>query len=234
MKALGNNRGVKLGRSGVYLVRAGLVRAGMVGIALWVGNVVGWGAAISFESGDVNLLIPDNDASGIVSTINVSGVNDPITSVSVTLNLVANGGPAFNGDYYAYLSNDSNDGFAILLNRPGKTLQNEIGTDGAGFLNVTWADDAANGDIHNYEATLGAGFNAGDALTGTWPPDGRNVDPADVLDSDVRTALLDSFTGKTANGNWRLFLADVSTGGTLTLEDWRLDLQVAPVPEPAQ
>lgn len=214
-------------------IRVGSLFAALLFVmGLWLGNLEGRAAAFSYDSGVVDIPIPDNDASGIVSSINVSGLSGSIADLTVTLDLRTSGAAGFNGDYYAYLAHDSIDRFAVLINRPGKTLLNEIGTDGSGFLNVRFSDDAANGDIHNYESTLGAGFTAGDSLTGTWAPDGRDVDPANVLDTDIRDSLLNSFEGQTGNGNWTLFVADVASGGTLTLEDWQLEIMVTPVPEP--
>ena len=119
-----------------------------------------------------------------------------------------------------------------LLNRPGRTALNSLGTDGSGFTNVTFDDGAGNGDVHNYEETLGIGFDSGGTLTGTWAPDGRNVDPTNVLDTDSRTALLGSFDGQVPNGNWTLFVADVAGGGTLMLSDWSIDITVSRGPEP--
>ena len=191
-----------------------------------------YAAVLTPSSGSVNTAIPDNDSNGITSVITVSGETDSITDLKVTLNLSASGGEAFNGDYYAYLTHDTINGFAVLLNRPGKTAANSIGTDGAGFTNVVFDDDAGNGDVHVYETTLGAGFNAGDALTGTWAPDARNIDPANVLDTDSRTAHLSSFDSQVPNGEWTLFIADMASGGSLTLSDWSMEITIAPVPEP--
>ena len=189
-------------------------------------------AVLTPSSGSVNTAIPDNDSNGITSVITVSGETDSITDLKVTLNLSASAGEAFNGDFYAYLTHDTINGFAVLLNRPGKTAANTIGTDGAGFTNVVFDDDAGNGDVHVYETTLGGGFNAGDALTGTWAPDARNIDPANVLDTDSRTAHLSSFDSQVPNGEWTLFIADMASGGSLTLADWSMEINIAPVPEP--
>lgn len=189
-------------------------------------------AILMHSSGTLNTAIPDNDSNGITSVISVSGQTDVITDLTVTLNLTASGGAAFNGDIYAYLTHDTIDGFAVLLNRPGKTAANPMGTDGAGFTNVVFDDDAANGDVHVYETTLGGGFTAGEALTGTWAPDGRNIDPANVVDTDSRTSLLSSFDAQVPNGDWTLFVADMAGGGTLTLADWSMEISVSPVPEP--
>jgi hypothetical protein len=62
------------------------------------------------------------------------------------------------------------------------------------------------------------------ALTNSWAPDGRNVDPALVLDTDSRTDLLSSFNELDPNGSWSLFIADLEPGDTSTLVSWGLEL----------
>lgn len=177
---------------------------------------------------NVNLRIPDNDASGLASTKSFisSFLITNITDLNVTLNIAGN----FNGDLYGTLVHGS--GFSVLLNRAGKRAGNDIGYGDPGF-NVT-LDDQAAADIHTYRLTL-AGNNdtaLSSALTGTWQPDGRNIDPGLVLNTDPRTALLASFNNLNPNGDWTIFLADLSPGGTSTLVSWGLD--VTGVPEPSQ
>jgi len=126
------------------------------------------------------------------------------------------------GDLYAFLSHGST-GFAVLLNRVGKTATDPFGYGDAGF-HITLSD-AASLDIHNY------GGNGGAALTGTWQPDGRNVDPQLVLDTSPRSAFLSSFIGSDPNGTWTLVVADMAGGGgQAVLQSWGID--VTPVPEP--
>jgi hypothetical protein len=140
-----------------------------------------------------------------------------IQSVTVALNF--NGG--WNGDLYAYLVHGT--GFAVLLNRPGR----DTGTpDGASSVGMTIVlDDAAASDIHT-----GIPMSGG-VVTGTWQPDGRTTDPLLVVAADSRTALLSSFSGLDANGNWTLFVADQSAGHVATLESW--SLTVTGIPEPS-
>ncbi|HEY2951969.1 MAG TPA: MBG domain-containing protein, partial [Verrucomicrobiae bacterium] len=57
-----------------------------------------------------------------------------------------------------------------------------------------------------------------------WQPDGRNVDPDVVLDTSTRSTSLSAFNGQDANGEWRLFLADLESGGTNTLSGWELEI----------
>ena len=69
-------------------------------------------------------------------------------------------------------------------------------------------------------------------LTGQWEPDGRNIDPSLVLDTTGRTARLDVFNGLNASGDWTLYFADVSSGGTSTLNGWGMQITATAVPEP--
>ena len=84
-------------------------------------------------------------------------------------------------------------------------------------------DDAAPTDVHT----------APGALSGTFQPDGRFIDPDLSLDSTPRTDLLADFTTTSPNGTWRLFIADVAGGDEVTLVSWSLTLTGASVPEPA-
>lgn len=177
----------------------------------------------------VNSLIPDGSLSGLIDTRQIESQVSSITEVKVSLTI--SGATSFNGDLYAYVTHDT--GLAVLLNRPGRTGSNPFGYDDSG-VNAVFQDLAANGDVHNYRITL-----FGDAetplpspgvLAGIWSPDGRDVLPSAVTDTSARTALLDSFAGQNASGTWTLFVADVSAGGTATLESWALELSGVPEP----
>ena len=145
-----------------------------------------------------------------------------LDSVEVRLTIAG----TFNGDLYVTLAHES--GFSVLLNRTGRTASDAFGYSDDGF-NITLAGSAANGDVHVYR-TAGTP-NPGSPLIGTWQPDARNVDPDSVTDGSARTAFLSSFNDLDANGQWRLFVADVSTGEVHTLTSWGLDLMG--IPEPA-
>ena len=177
-------------------------------------------------SATVNQAIPDADPFGLSVTNDLSGFVGAISSITVSLN-ISNG---INGDLYGYLAGP-NGGFAVLFNRVGVTSGNSFGYGDAGF-DVTFDDAAANGDIHPYQTTLG-GAPSGQ-LTGTWQPDGRNIDPQSApgdFDTAARDASLSSFDATDPNGTWTLFLADLSSGGQSTLASW--DLNVTTVPEPS-
>lgn len=186
------------------------------------------GAVFTFNPG---ALVPEVPASGLAlkETLSAAQIAGPITRLTVTLNLSGTGANgAYNGDLYAYLKHGT--GFAVLLNRPGKTALNPWGY-GDNGLTVTFDDTLALPDSHTYQVTLG-GAPAG-PLTGTWASDGRHVDPASVLDTDLRTAILGSFLGLEASGDWTLYLADLNGGATARLDSWALNLN-APgiIPEP--
>ncbi len=176
-------------------------------------------AATTFtETWNVSTAIPDNDDAGYTNTRNL--VAPDITEIeSVTVALNFSGG--WNGDLYVYLVHGT--GFSVLLNRPGR----DTGTpDGAATVGMSITlDDLATTDIHT-----GIPMSGG-VVTGTWKPDGRTADPLVVVSSDPRSALLSSFDGLNANGNWTLFVADQSPGSVSTLQSWTLT--VTGVPEPS-
>lgn len=163
----------------------------------------------------INAPIPDNSPIGLSSSRSVVSQVTQIQSVEVYLDI--SGGWA--GDLYAYLAHGS--GFSVLLNRPGRTSSLDEGS-GAMNLLITISGSGLS-DIHT-------GLPLSGSVTGVFQPDGRNLDPGNSLDTSPRTALLDSFNGLDANGEWTLYIADVVAGDTMTLNSW--SLQVTGVPEP--
>lgn len=154
----------------------------------------------------VSSAVPDNDDVGYADTRTLSATRiTDIQNVSVELNF--SGG--WNGDLYAYLVHDS--GFAVLLNRPGRSVTTPDGS-ASQNLNIT-LDDSYALDIHSAIPMSGS-------VVGNYQPDGRRKDPLVVLITDPRTAMLSSFEGMGANGSWTLFVADQSAGGTATLLSW--------------
>lgn len=153
-----------------------------------------------------------------------------LTDVRVGLHLVGTTtGSGFAGDMFVSITKDLSL-TSILLNRVGVT--GPSGPSSVGFSydgwNVSFRDDAANGDIHPASIVLGD-------LTGAWQPDGR-VSPTDT----ARPALLDIFAGSSGNGAWQLNVADLGLDSTMRLESWSLTLigengvaGVAEAPEPS-
>ncbi len=200
------------------------------------------GAAVietySFTGGSLPLTPADGTGSPASDTrtlsgSSIAGLTD--VDVRVTLTNPVQGG-AYNGDYYLSLQHGS--GFSVLLNRVGRTAGNVEGYGDNGF-DVTFDDQAANGDVHAYQTVLGGAVDPTYTLplTGAWAPDGRGSSPTAVLDTDVRGSLLDAFNGAQANGGWTLQVIDFNGGGIASLLRWELVLTGddggAAIPEPA-
>ena len=191
-------------------------------LLLWLtGQAITAQAALYSTSWTGTQAIPDNDGSGLAYHFSVSEAASSITDVAVTLDV--SGG--YNGDIYAYLSHG--DGFAVLLNRVGRTSTSEYGYSTLGFL-VTLTGSAT-ADIHNYQA-LSPTYNENGQLIGTWAADGRDVNPTAAFDTTPRTATLDSFNGLSASGDWTLYFRDASPSGISTLEGWSVDITAVPEP----
>lgn len=171
----------------------------------------------------INLPIPDGSPIGLTSSTTLSGISGTISSVTVNLDITG----GFNGDLYAYLAGPTGE-FVVLLNRVGLTTGSPAGYGDSGF-NITLSDGAP--DIHYYQSE-GPTYLGGQ-LTGTWAPDGRNIDPQSSPSTFAATAPstdLSSFDDQTANGLWTLYVADLSSGGQSTAVSW--GLSVVTVPEP--
>lgn len=166
--------------------------------------------------------VPDDGSpipfSHVVSS---SGITS-ITGVKVQLNLAGNpAGTGWAGDMFASLNYNLGSQTAILLNQAGVNGGNPAGFGFDGW-SVTLQDGAANGDIHLGQPTL-----PDTILTGIWEPDGR-LSPTDAS----RPGLLSVFDGLPGDGTWYLTLSDMSSGGSMTLNDW--SLEVTGVPEASE
>src|SRR6266478_535051 len=95
---------------------------------LLVGLLTGLQAQAQVFQQTVNTDIPDGNPTGLSSTIEVSGLASQLENITVSLDI--SGG--FNGDLYAYVSHGTS-GFAVLLNRVGKTAGDPFGYSDAGF-----------------------------------------------------------------------------------------------------
>lgn len=197
--------------------------------ALGLGASAQAGGLFLFDTG--NATIRDYDANGYQDSRTLSGMAGPIADVNVTLSI--SGG--FNGDLYAWLSHGT--ALSILLNRVGRSSTNGVGYGDAGFGMDTQPsrftlDDQAGQDVHFYRAG-GYTLNASGQLTGVWQPDGRALDPespASSFDTASRSNGLGVFNGLDPNGEWILFVADVSQGNISTLTEWGLEITVVPEP----
>ncbi|HTI69107.1 MAG TPA: hypothetical protein VMF06_04040 [Candidatus Limnocylindria bacterium] len=187
-------------------------------------------AVVVTYSGSLDILIPDDTSTGLASTLNVAATGT-ITELTVSLDLsVPAGQTGWFGDLYAYVQHGSD--IAVLLARSGATTSNPFGYDDSQTVSLTFADDATNGDIHNYRTALGGGADTSLAgpLTGIWAPDGRTTDPSLTVSSDRRTALLNVFNGSNAQGTWTLFVADMSGGYQYKIDGWGLNITAIPEP----
>jgi len=170
---------------------------------------VGLSATAGVYTSSPGITIPDQNASGAVDSITVSGETAETWAVSVQLNLTG----GYNGDLLAYLTYGGQT--ITLLNRVGTGSGSSYGYADAG-LNLTLVDGAANGNIHNYQTGVGYAPLIGNGSA--WQPDSGG------------TTFASTFNGLNPNGTWSLFISDLSGGGQSTLVDWSLG--ITPVPEP--
>ena len=200
-------------------------------LALAMGCAINVNAAYTFSFYPGNASIPDGNANGYQNSVTLADVPGAITDVNVTLGI--SGG--FNGDLYVWLSHDS--ALSVLLDRVGVSSANSVGYANAGFGpgagNVSFTlDDQAAQDVHFYQSTPYL-LNSGGQLTGRWQPDGRTIDPASppgLFDPAPRPDKLVVFDGLNPNGQWTLYVADLSPGGVSALTSWGLQIEVVPEP----
>ena len=163
----------------------------------------------NWNSGFANSgVVPDNNFSGWSDTRNVSTMPAG-TFTGLSVNLQLNGG--WNGDLYAYLVHST--GFSVLLDRVGFGVSG-VGAYGYGDsgMNVNLASTGSS--IHSYGGN--STFTA--APTGTWM-------------TDNTSGSLASFLSTSPNGNWSLFIADLSAGGVSSVQSWGLQMDIVAVPE---
>ena len=159
--------------------------------------------------GTVGLTVPDGNAAGITSTISVGSLGNVLNSVSLTLNI--SGGN--NGDLYAYLSYNGTS--VVLLNRPGLTGDPAgIGYINSGYNNVILQNAASGGSIND-----AGSYSSTGQVTGTYSAAGGSL-------------AFNSYNGVNPNGNWVLFISDLS-GGDVSfsqLDSWSLTFNAVPEP----
>jgi subtilisin-like proprotein convertase family protein len=172
----------------------------------------------------VNRPIPDGSFIGISDTRTVATPFQAVSVLKVQLKIVG----TYNGDLFCYLTHGS--GYSVLLNRVGRTASDGFGYDDPG-VDVTFYDGAIN-DVHIYRLVVTGNPTTpvGTNLIGSWVGDGRTNRPTEVLDTDARPALLNSFTGLDPNGNWTIFVADLSGGDSHTLVSWGLEISGSEAP----
>jgi subtilisin-like proprotein convertase family protein len=195
------------------------------GIMVWTCAALAQTSETNFTF-SVNQLVPDANANGLTLTTNLSVTGGTISDITVSLD-ITNG---FNGDLFAFLAGP-NGGYAVLLNRVGVSNNaSSFGYGNHGF-DISFSASAAN-NIHYYQS-VSFSLNGGGQLTGTWVPDGRAIDPQSapaLFGSTSPSATLGSFVGTSPNGDWTLFLADLSTGSQSRVLSWSLDIITIPEP----
>jgi subtilisin-like proprotein convertase family protein len=206
---------------------------------LVIGMALATGASAATVFSDTGLTpplaIPDHDATGILRSLEVSGLTTGTAyDVDVSLDIEGRGYGGYAGDLYVYLGHQTPTGsynMVVLLNRPGRSALLPSGYDDAG-LNITLSDSAV-ADIHTYQAGTWH-VDGNGVLDGTWQPDRRLANPDTVTnDTERATTTLESIVNGDANGNWYCFVADMESGGTLQLNGWSVSFaELSAVPEP--
>lgn len=184
----------------------------------------------TYTPSTLTTVIPDDNAvfTSFLTTVASSSILS-LTQVTISLDLRGtSSGLGFASDMAVTLMKSpvgvapsGSDSSAILLNRVGINAGNPVGMAYDGW-NITLSDSGAS-DIH-LEAVLSG------VATGTFQPDGR-ANPIDTL----RPSMLSVFNGGAGNGDWRLNVADLASGGTMKLVNWSLTLTgndaSTPIPE---
>lgn len=195
------------------------------GLMVWAGAALAQTSQYNYNF-SVNEFVPDANVNGLTVTTNLNITEATISSVTVGLDI--SGG--YNGDLFAFLAGP-NGGYAVLLNRVGVSNDaSAFGYGNTGF-NVVLSDSGSS-DVHYYQSSSYT-LNGNGQLTGTWIPDGRTIDPMSapsLFGSTAPSALLGSFNGTDPNGQWTLFVADLSAGGQSDLVSWSLDIVTVPEP----
>ncbi len=143
-------------------------------------------ASVYDETYNVNTYIPNGNPVGLAFSENVSGADLPAGSVISGLTVGLNISGGYNGGLVAYLV-APNGTLVSLLNQPGIS-SSPFGYGGSG-LNVTLAD--GNPGIQSASETPGVQF------TGTYGAAGS----------------FSSVYGSASDGNWTLFIANLTSGG---------------------
>ena len=165
--------------------------------------------------------IPDAISSVTFNQVIANSHIFDLREVQVSLELTGDPvGQGWAGDMFVSLNRDLGGQTAILLNQAGVTVSDPAGFGHDGW-NVTFKDSAVNGDIHLAQPTA-----PNTVLTGEWQPDGR-LNPTNT----ARPSMLSVFNTSSANATWRLNVADISPGNTMSLKSWTLTLIGVPEPE---
>lgn len=175
--------------------------------------------------------IPDNNAAGLTDTRNIN-YNTAITSITkITIDLkISRVSGGWNGDLYVKLTHGS--GYAILMNRVGKSTSSSVGYSDDGVDIILDDAEPDTRDVHFYRTVTGT-LATGVPLTGNWQSDGRDLDPTaagSLFSSDLRLKRLNGLLGMDAHGDWSLFVSDRAAGDTHRLDRWSMHIEGVPEP----
>lgn len=168
----------------------------------------------SFNSGSINLAIPDNSTVGAASTLIVSGIpaTAVIQSVSVNFNITHTN----DGDLVINLKAPNNN----VLN-----LVNKKGGKGNNFINTTVSSI---GTAVFTTSSIAAPF------TGTFAPDAFNpLTGASTNGGNIANVAAFSSLFGTPNGNWVFSVMDVATTNIGLINNWSITINytVAAAPQ---
>ena len=164
--------------------------------------------AALYDSGIINLAIPDGDEDGIWTGISVPDSFE-IADVGVTLDI----GHTWIGDLGVALVGPGGvtEGFVWLIDTDSRDANELVAKQG-----YTFTDSAAEflpvGLYPNFTTIPGGTY---------WPDDSR--------DPPIAT-FASAFAGDNSLGDWQLYLVDVSPDDEGTLISWELDLTPVPIP----
>ena len=170
-------------------------------------------ASQTFTPGNGTIWDGNPVGTSFTGNFNQTGFNSPVLAVSIGFNITG----GYNGDLYAYLV-APNGTVVVLLNQPGTGV---FGSAASGF---------GNGTANSFKLT-DTGASSIQGVDGT---PGQAVMGSYSVDATSGNSLNNFVTsGASANGNWTLYFADLSSGGgTSYLHDWTLNLTVVPEPVP--
>ena len=201
----------------------------------WIGLTLAFSAhaQVVQQTLVVNELIPDGNLSGLASSVTINSAATSLADLSVSLSLSPGQDGGFTGDLYALLVHGSES--IVLLNRPGRDTDRRSGYGDGVEIHITFSNAGVD-DPHLYREVISG--NSSQALsgplTGVWQPDGRDTSPLTVVTLSARNPSMHTFDPISPDGQWTLFVADLSNGGRYQLDSWTLEFTgLSSVPEPA-
>src|SRR5687767_13431763 len=171
----------------------------------WIDNIV--------SSGTINLAIPDENATGLVHTLNISGIPGGSVVDSIIIGFTVD---------HTWLED-----VVINLEAPNGKIFNLVGNRGGGsiygFQNVRVTSD-------NSKPAFPSG-DYGGPLSGTYRADAKTQstldnDPANggvITTPSVNTTVFNDLFS-TQNGDWKIHVYDVFADDVGTLSDWSIKI----------